>query len=92
MISVMRPGDGKFPATILAVDFFCEFVYYLNLFKVCPVLGPLDMCLISKMNIKQTTTVTKTAKTLTNKNKPRNFLVSSSCSRKQAVSQIQEEM
>jgi len=70
MIRAMRPWVGKFRAIIPAADLFRECVYWLNLFKKCPMLGPPDMCLITSRNVKQTSTWTKTAKPSTNCNEP----------------------
>lgn len=61
---------GKFRVAIPAADLFRERVYWLNLFKMCPGLGPPDMCLITSRNVKQTSTSTKTAKPSTNCNEP----------------------
>lgn len=69
-ISTMRPQVGKFWAIILAADLPSELVYQLNLFKKCPKLGPLDMCAISNMNAKQTSSFPKTAKLSTNRQEP----------------------
>ena len=59
VISAMRPWAGKFRPLILAADSLCEFVYWSNLFKECAMLGPLDMCFMSHMNVKQTSNFTK---------------------------------